>query len=148
MQKLLIPLILSIYLMSCGLFASYLFFDTLTNNFNFLCLIFPNIASKSESSILVTISFMFTGSLFGAIILSFKGLHKYAATKKNFESSYIGSYLIGPWAAAFLGIVMYGIIRGGLFIFGGMDTINSGNEATEFSFLVWDLLSVLLGIKH
>lgn len=134
MRKPTIPLYLALYLMSCGLFATYLFFDTLTNNFNFLGSIFPDIVLKLENSTLVTISFMFTGSLYGAIILSLKGLHKYAAMKRKFETSYIGSYIIGPWAAAFFGIVMYGIIRGGLFIFGGIGSIDTISEATEFGY--------------
>jgi hypothetical protein len=134
MKKSSIPFILAIYLLMVGLFATYIFFDTLTHNFYFLGAIFANITTALDKSTLITLSFMISGSILGAAILSLKGLHKYAAVQGEFITSYTGSYIIGPWAAALLGLVMYGIIRGGLFVFGGLGSIDSPNEATELGY--------------
>jgi hypothetical protein len=127
---------LGVYLLLCGMAALYFVIDTWSNQFSVFQYIFPRTEIEDlDTGLLKTLLCTIAGSVIGAVIISFQGLHEHGAVRGTFEASYIGSYLIGPWAAALLGVAVYGLIRSGLFILGGVSEIDSPNEATQFGYL-------------
>jgi hypothetical protein len=130
-----IPFLLGIYTLISGLLAVYLLFDTWTGAFVVFRRFFDVPIEQERLSLLKTLSYAITGSILGAVIISLRGLHKHAVIGNNFKPSYGGSYLLGPWAAGLLAIAVYGLVRGGLFIFGGSPELKDLNEATAFGYL-------------
>jgi hypothetical protein len=81
---------------------------------------FPGIDFAASDPLAVqTFAYTAGGAVLGAIILSFRGLHKYAVVLREFHVAYSGSYLLGPWAAGLLGVTTYAMLRGGLLVFAG-----------------------------
>jgi len=127
---------LGVYLLFCGVAALYFVIDTWSNQFFVLRYFFPALDVENiDTSFLKTFLYTIAGSVIGAVIISFQGLHEHGAVRGSFKASYVGSYLIGPWAASLLGLAVYGLIRSELFIFGGVSEIDDPNEATQFGYL-------------
>jgi hypothetical protein len=129
-----IPFLLGIYLFVTGFWAIYLFFDVWLGNYEIISCLHPKSISNSRITTISTLLLTISGSILGAVIRSFRGLHVYGAIRGEFKISYSGSYLIGPWAAALLGFALYGLIRGGLFVFGGLGSLENPGVATEFGY--------------
>jgi hypothetical protein len=150
---LLLLLFLGLYLIVCGLLAAYALIDAWSSSFRLWMWIFPNLDLTSDShGFLKTFSYMVAGSVIGAVIRSFQGLHQYGAVQGTFRASYTVSYLVGPWTAALLGVAVYGLVRGGVLVFGGAEEIERPNEATQLGYLglgtivgfAWDKVLVKL----
>ncbi len=148
-----IQLSLAFYLLACGMMCVYFLVDVWSQQFFVIRILFPGINFKTvDLATIKTISYTIVGSVIGAVIISLKGLHVHGVVHQEFKNSYSGSYVIGPWAAGLLAIAVYGLMRGGLLIFGGASEIENPTQATEFSYLglgfligfAWDKVLVKL----
>ncbi len=129
-----------VYLLLCGAAALYLIIDVWSERFLLLEASFPGLKEQIrggdlDKGFLKTLTYTIAGSMIGAVIISFQGLHRHGAVERDFRASYVGSYLIGPWAASLLGVVVYGLVRGGLFLFGGSSDLDGPSQATQFGYL-------------
>jgi hypothetical protein len=72
---------------------------------------------------------MVTAAFLGAVLLNLVGLHIHAAVLKDFEVEFIGSYLLGPFAAGLLAIGLFAVLQGGLLVLGsGTQAPQTGTE--------------------
>jgi len=71
------------------------------------------------SIMLITLSFTMLGGMMGAVLHGLVGLHIHAVIKGEFNRRFIGSYILGPFGAAFLSLAIFCIIQGGLMALGG-----------------------------
>ena len=120
-----IPLSLGLYLLVAGLAAVGLLVDAWTKQFAVLRFFFRSVdPTVIDVRLLQTMTYMTAGTILGAVVISFRGLHEHGVLRADFRPSFAGSYLLGPSASAFLGIAMYGLIRGGLvFLLGGSGNV-------------------------
>lgn len=137
-----IALGLGVYLVLCGLVALYAMGDLWAGRFTLPRLLFPGIDLKAHDLAAIQ-SFGYTalGAVIGAAILSLYGLHQHAAMKADFRSSYLGSYVVGPWASAFLGVAAYALVRGGLLVFGGSGEVDGATPSTQLAYLALGILT-------
>lgn len=84
------------------------------------------------------------GAALGGSLLGFVGLFRHAVLNADFNPRYIGSYLIGPLALVFLGIVAFVLVRAGLWAFGGAETIPSEELPNRLAFAA---LGILVGFS-
>jgi hypothetical protein len=129
-----LPLAVGVYLLVAGLAAVAMLLDAWTKQFTVLRVFFPLLDGGVDIRTLQTVTYLTAGTFLGAVVISFRGLHEHAVLRGDFRPTFMGSYLLGPWASGFLGIAMYGLIRGGLFLLGGGVTTDGG-EVTDFSYL-------------
>jgi hypothetical protein len=127
---------LSIYLLFTGIVAIWLLLDTWANQFTLLAKLFPQAKLENlDLGLYRTLAYTVAGTIIGGVVISFRGLQEHAALRHDFQVSFVGSYIIGPWAAALLGIAMYGLIRSGLFILGGVGNIEGTSPVTNLGYL-------------
>jgi hypothetical protein len=127
---------LAVYLLVAGLTAVGVLLDAWTKQFGLLRFFFRSLDTTAvDLRLLQTMTYLTAGTVLGAVVISFRGLHDHGVIRGDFRPSFAGSYLLGPWASAFLGIAMYGLIRGGLFLFSGTANGGEGAEATDFTYL-------------
>ena len=82
------------------------------------------------------------GASLGACLLGFLGLFQHAVLAPEFNARFFGSYVIGPWAAIFLGLSSYVLVRAGLLAFGGIDDVTRLSSTNRLSYLA---LGILVG---
>jgi hypothetical protein len=129
-------LFLGVYLLGCGAASAYIVIDSWSGSFLVWEWLFPALDPQNlDQGFLKTFSYTVAGSIIGAVMISFKGLHEYGAVQGSFVLRYTPSYLVGPWIASLMGIAVYGLVRGGVFIFAGAGEIESPNEATQLGYL-------------
>ncbi|MDM0029835.1 hypothetical protein [Variovorax saccharolyticus] len=58
-------------------------------------------------------------AMLGAVLHGLVGLHIHAAILRNFNPTFTGSYLLGPFAAALLAVGLFAVLQGGLLVLGG-----------------------------
>lgn len=78
------------------------------------------------------------GAVLGGVVRCFQGLHDFGLIKNQFLQRHIGSYIVGPLAAALLGLVIFVLVHSGILLLTG-GTAEPGSEMTE-------LANVALGI--
>jgi hypothetical protein len=131
-----VPFGLGVYLLLCGAAAIYLLLDLWTLRFSVLRLLAEGYEIADAQVLGVkTGAYTVVGSIIGAVLRSLQGLHQHGAVHRTFQTSYAGSYLLGPWAAALLGLAAYALVRGGLFVFGGLGQVEEPTEATYLAYL-------------
>ena len=133
------PLLLGLYNLSCALIGGLLFFDTAAHNYSLW--IFFSANTESTSLTIAPLMYTISGSLIGASILCLKGLHRYAVLEKKFNAVYFGSYVLGPWAASVVGIVVFCSVKVGLFVFGNKASITDDSQQTDFTYFLIGFLS-------
>lgn len=131
---------LGVYLLICSGLTLQLLAHVWSGSLDLLQVLFFGLAlDESHLSALQPFSYAACGAVLGAIILSFRGLHKHAVVQRSFRSSYSGSYLIGPWAAGLLGVTTYVMLRGGLLVFGGEQ--GTADETAAHAYLALGILT-------
>jgi MFS family permease len=131
-----IQLALGIYQIVCGVIAIYVLTDSWLEQFYVLRIVFPVMDDATvDVGLLKTLTYTVTGSMLGAIVCSLRGLHIYGAVRGVFRTSYVSSYVLGPWFAGFLGVGVYGLLRAGIFVFAGVSEIKDPNAATQFGYV-------------
>lgn len=138
----LIALTLGIYLLLCGGAVLYFMVHIWAGSLDFLCGLLRQVEVSDIKAHLVDVqSFVYTtcGAVLGAIMLCFRGLHKYAVILGRFQTRFSGSYLLGPWAAGLIGTATYAMLRGGLLVFGAETGQDVG--ASSFAFLALGIMT-------
>jgi hypothetical protein len=138
----LIPLLLGAYLLLCGAMGIFLLVDVWGERLWVYGHIFYGVEFTEERTEALKLpTYTVIGSLLGATILSFRGLHIHGAERRDFQASFSGSYIIGPWAAALLGLAGYALIRGGLLVFGGTANTGQTSPASHYAYLGFGFLT-------
>jgi len=115
----LIASIISVYNTVMGVIVCWAMYLLITSE-GFRTIFNAESQSGNEISILIIMAaFCMSGGGLGAILHCLVGLHIHAAIIGDFSSRYIGSYIIGPFGAAFLALAMFCIIQGGLLTLAG-----------------------------
>ncbi len=83
------------------------------------------------------------GAIIGAVIHCLFGLHMHVAVLANFEPRFSGSYILGPWVAAMIGVVLFLIVHTGLFAL-GTDPVSTSN--TLRASLFYSAVGALTGL--
>lgn len=86
------------------------------------------------------------GSTLGAVLHSLVGLHLHAVVLRNFAPRFTGSYLIGPFAAALLGIALFALLQGGLLLLGGSAATSPSENEVRRLVLFYVAVGVLTGL--
>ncbi|MGH6943050.1 MAG: hypothetical protein ACREH6_02365 [Geminicoccaceae bacterium] len=132
-----------LYLLLCSGLTLYLLGDVWTKSFLWFGWLFPAFVPGAEESQLLalqTFAYATGGAVLGAVILSFRGLHKYAVVLRTFHVAYSGSYLLGPWASGLLGITTYAMLRGGLLVFAGGEQ-GALSETSVYAYLALGIVT-------
>jgi hypothetical protein len=114
--------LLSVYLLSCGVFTLWFMAYVWCGSYELFRPLFPHLdpdqLKPEHAGDVLTFVNTLGGAVLGALILCFRNMYKYAVVLNSFRIRFSGSYLIGPWAAALIGIAAYAMVRGGLLVIG------------------------------
>lgn len=136
-----VPVALGCYLLAAAAVALWLLVDVWSRNFvAYRWLLGTEGLTRGQVDVVTPLSYCVVGGVLGAVILSFQGLHEYAAVRGTFRASYSGSYLVGPWVAAIIALAAYALVRGGLLIFGGQSAPGAPG-ASNYAYLALGILT-------
>lgn len=139
-----IATLLGVYLLACSTLPLYLmatvWCESLVPLDRLLPLVDLAALQPAQVASVQTFTYAACGAILGAIISCLRGLHLHAVVLGNFRRCYSGSYLIGPWAAALLGITSYAMVRGGLLMFGDGQPGDS-DERSCYAYLALGILT-------
>lgn len=114
-----LALMLGIYCVMVGLCTLYLIYVLLTGEI-FEQLLQSEDATKNSLELLLISAFItMLGGVLGSVLHNLIGLHVHAVIKADFIPRFAGSYLLGPFGAAFLALAMFCVIQGGLLALSG-----------------------------
>ena len=81
------------------------------------------------------------GAVLGAGALDIVSFHRYVSVERNFQSSHVWGYFIGPWLAAVLGLVVFALLQSGLLVFTGGGSTGQGSSVSNLGYLAVGFLS-------
>jgi hypothetical protein len=143
-----VPIALGIYLIVVAFLSGLLLIDVWSTRFAFFKLLLGvGQLTASQARVVTPLTYTVVGAVFGAVILSFQGLHLYAAVKRTFATSYGGSYLIGPWVSALIGLAAYALVKGGLLVFSSGEASSNPTSSSNWAFLALGILTGFSWLK-
>ncbi|MDD7965896.1 hypothetical protein [Actinomycetospora lemnae] len=143
-----VPILLGVYLLIVAVLSGRLLIDVWARNFAlYRSLLGTESLTGSQVAVVTPLTYTVVGGVFGAVIVSFQGLHLHAAVRRNFQTSYGGSYLVGPWVAALIALAAYALVKGGLLVFSGGDTSNASSTSSNWAFLSLGILTGFSWLK-
>lgn len=130
-----VPTLVGVYLLVCALVAVVLIIDAWSGEFRIYEALLPWLEIPAgDASDVALLTYTCAGGVLGGVMVSFQGLHVYGAVRRTFKMSFVGSYLIGPWVAAFIGLAAHALVRGGLLAFGGPGDVSASGAPTSTSY--------------
>lgn len=133
-----IILLVLMWLIFYGTFAIILLFNGLMHSYSFLEFMVE--ANESLPTKIQKLLFVMNGALIGSCTIGMVSFHNYVCMKNSFIQRHIWGYVIAPWLACFVSIIVYALLEIGLFTFSA-DISNSLEMKTIFALLVIGFLS-------
>jgi hypothetical protein len=137
----LVRLLVVLFALTYVSYALYFVVDTWIHNGRILRCVLGLDGRAALSPLFVACVHAVVGSVLGAGVLDLVSFHKYVAVEKNFEKAHVWGYFIGPWLAAALGLIVFGLLQSGLLILSGGAGDSSNSEVRNLGFLAIGFLS-------